>query len=217
MNSSEKHITINKTARYHTYGDFTEKTEKIWLVFHGYGQLSRYFIKKFESLSPKENYVIAFEGLSKFYLEGFTGRIGATWMTADMREEEIKDYLGYINKVVAFEVGSNTDVKFNILGFSQGCHTACRWVFKNAISPSNLILWSGNVPVEYQDYSTYFKSMPLHMLVGNKDKLITAEHLKEMEKVKAHVPHLKFTLFDGGHELNPAEFEKQFVTTTSAL
>ena len=46
----KKNISISKKARYFQLGKISEQTKTIWFVFHGYGMLSQYFIKKFKSL-----------------------------------------------------------------------------------------------------------------------------------------------------------------------
>ena len=47
-----------------------------------------------------------------------------------MKEEEAEDYINYLNALLTQVTGEvNIDnVKINILGFSQGCTTACRWL-----------------------------------------------------------------------------------------
>ena len=40
----EKHIKVERTARYFTLGELNEHTEQIWFVCHGYGQLAEYFM-----------------------------------------------------------------------------------------------------------------------------------------------------------------------------
>ncbi|MEZ4763957.1 MAG: hypothetical protein R3C26_12480 [Calditrichia bacterium] len=37
--------------------------------------------------------------MSRFYLQSTNGRIGATWMTREDRENEIADYLAYLNNL----------------------------------------------------------------------------------------------------------------------
>ena len=64
------HLEVQKTARIFKLGSLTEKTENIWLVLHGYGMLPEYFIQKFNQLDIEKNYIIAPEGLSKFYQNG---------------------------------------------------------------------------------------------------------------------------------------------------
>ena len=46
----KKKISVSKTARYFQAGSISNKTKNVWFVFHGYGMLSEFFIKKFESL-----------------------------------------------------------------------------------------------------------------------------------------------------------------------
>ena len=51
-----------------------EKT--IWIVFHGYGQLAKFFLRKFNLLFEDNTLIVAPEGLNHFYLKGFSGRVG---------------------------------------------------------------------------------------------------------------------------------------------
>mgnify|MGYP005635791035 FL=1 len=77
----EYKISVSKTARYYLLEP--EKIKSVLLVVHGYRQLAESFIKKFEPLLNEGVMVIAPEGLHRFYIEGYTGDVGASWM--DMR------------------------------------------------------------------------------------------------------------------------------------
>ena len=114
--SNKHHIVVNKTATYHTLGD-TKTAKTIWFVLHGYGMLAEYFIKKFEPILNDETCIIAPEGLSKFYTQGFYGRVGATWMTKQDREVEIRDYINYLNQLYEYicKQNNNTNLKINLL------------------------------------------------------------------------------------------------------
>ncbi|MBK9635339.1 MAG: hypothetical protein IPO64_12805 [Bacteroidetes bacterium] len=57
------------------------------------------FIEKFEDFDPEEHFVIAPEALSKGYIDGLTGRVGASWMTKEDRTNEIQDYINYLESV----------------------------------------------------------------------------------------------------------------------
>ena len=46
----KKQISIPKTHKYSQIGEFSKKTNTVWIVLHGYGMLSEFFIKKFESI-----------------------------------------------------------------------------------------------------------------------------------------------------------------------
>ena len=82
----EKKNSFQFDARYFTAGTLGTKTRQVWIIFHGYGQLAPYFLKKFEPLATENIYIIAPEGLSRFYLSELTeqgridNKVGATWM-----------------------------------------------------------------------------------------------------------------------------------------
>jgi hypothetical protein len=50
----EKSVRYNSTNTYETLNGFTDKTKNVWIVFHGIGYLSKYFLKYFDELNPKE-------------------------------------------------------------------------------------------------------------------------------------------------------------------
>lgn len=181
--STKSFVEVPKTARYYKLNTVSQKTENIWIVFHGYGQLAEYFIKHFEDLDAEENFVIAVEGLSRFYVEGLTGRVGASWMTKEDREEEIKDQSNYINAVLK-DSGvdpSNASYRFIVLGFSQGTATAVRWFANNGIRPSQLVLWAGSFPhdVSATQKSDIFKNLPVHFVYGDEDQFLKDVNIEE--------------------------------------
>ena len=141
------HLVVNKTARVYTLGQLTEKTENVWFALHGYAMLAQYFIKKFDELDLEKNFIVAPEGLSKFYQNGLQGRIGASWMTAEDREYEIQDYIEYLEKVyqqfIADQLGNK---KLIILGFSQGVSTLFRWANHHSHPYHKIIAWAATIP-----------------------------------------------------------------------
>ena len=141
--ATKSFVEVPRTGRYYRLNSVTTKTKNIWIVFHGYGQLAEYFIKHFEELDADENSIIAVEGLSRFYVDGLTGRVGASWMTKDDRESEIVDQSNYINAVLKDCDINPKDGNRNliILGFSQGTSTAIRWMTTNNIRPKQLLMW----------------------------------------------------------------------------
>ena len=120
----EKRIDFTYQARYHQLGELNTKTKHLIFALHGYGQQSKYFIRKFRSLVEYGICIIAPEGLNRFYLEGYSGRVGATWMTKEDRETDILNYLRYLNAIYA-QLTTHS-VKVTILGFSQGAATESR-------------------------------------------------------------------------------------------
>lgn len=204
---SEKKITTQKTARYFQLGNQIEKTKNIWFVFHGYGELASEFILNFSKLANDETLIVAPEALNKFYLRGFTGKIGATWMTAECRLNEIDDYINMINNVYK-QISNSVDnekVTLNVLGFSQGCHTAVRWLNETKLRISNLLLWSGTFPHDcnYIENSEYWLNVNTKIVMGNRDRLISEEHLNiELEFIQTQDVRFELIRFNGGHKID---------------
>ena len=125
-------LSFDFKARYYKLGKLDSNTQEVWWVFHGYGQLAQFFIEKFKSLQDAGVCVIAPEGLSKFYLAGNSGRIGATWMTRENRLTEIENYSAYLNSILEMEKPPQK-VRTTIVGFSQGAATAVRWIMNGKV------------------------------------------------------------------------------------
>jgi len=204
----EKYITVERTARYFTLGELNEHTEQIWFVCHGYGQLAEYFIKKFQVLNNGKTYIVAPEGLSRFYLEGLSGRVGATWMTREDRLNDIKDNINYLNSLYAFITkDTKPGIKITLLGFSQGGPTLCYWIGNGKVKFDKLVLWAGIFPPDLNNDFKFtaeylLKDKPTYIVYGTNDPLLKPEHSKEIESYKTIKPDLQILTFEGKHEMN---------------
>ena len=203
---TENTIEIKKTARYYTIGDPENNIKTLWLVLHGYGQLAKEFISEFELITNDTTMIIAPEGLSKFYFRGFSGNIGASWMTKEDRENDIIDYVKFINETLE-NISSqiqNKEYKINLLGFSQGCHTAIRWLDRTKKEVDSLTLFGGSFPedVNFEENSKYWSSIKTTLFLGNKDRMVNREkvesQIKELNKIDFR-PNL--ISHDGGHQI----------------
>ena len=200
----EKEINISLKAKYATYGKLSDKTQKIWFVCHGYGQLAAYFIKNFEVLDSNTNYVIAPQGLSKFYLKGFTGRVGASWMTKEDRLTDIENQWTFLDAIFQKELlGVDlTQKKVYVLGFSQGVATICRWLTFTNNKIDKLIVWAGEIPNEFYKKNRY-KTLPVSFVYGNQDPFVPFMKIeKQKEYLKEHNLSFEMLPFEGKHELN---------------
>ncbi|MFB0948366.1 MAG: putative esterase [Oceanospirillaceae bacterium] len=145
MNSTEHLLKVERTARYRTLGELSPKTKTIWFALHGYGQLAKFFIRKFNGIVDDETFIVAPEGISRFYLDNKYDRIGASWITREHRDLEADEYIEFLN-LVYNKITQDTDIQnitINVLGFSQGCATACRWLNDGHVSCEKLVLWAG--------------------------------------------------------------------------
>lgn len=132
-----------KIARVFTLGNIHTAND-VWIVLHGYAQLASTFIEQFDFMVDHNTAVIAPEGLHRFYRRGFNGEVVASWMTKEDRLNDILDYVSFLNAVHA--QFTNPRQRVNILGFSQGVATACRWLAESDLIPSNIVLWAGTFP-----------------------------------------------------------------------
>lgn len=200
--SKKNNLIIDKTATYYSLGEIkTAKT--IWIVLHGYGYLAEFFIKKFEPILNNETCVIAPEGLSRFYLNGFNGRVGASWMTKQNREEEIADYINYLQKLYETILTANNHQcsKINIVGFSQGGATACRWFSAKQLKCTNFILWASVFP-EDLDFNLAPKDSNVYLIYGTGDEFLTQEHIDTLKnKIETTKIGYKIITFDGPHDI----------------
>lgn len=212
-------ITVSKTGRYYTTGNLDSSTENIWFVCHGYGQLAEYFIKHFQLLQNDNTFIVAPEGLSKFYLDGVTGRMGAAWMTKEDRENEVADYLNFLNKLFdkLFSGIDFNKVKLNVLGFSQGTATVCRWLAQSNVKVGRLIMWAGTFPVDVDltIHGNRFRVIPVTLVYGHHDEYL--EYLKP-EDYKNFLDTAGFSYnivtFEGKHEMN-AEVLKEIANEST--
>ena len=195
-------VEIKTTATVHTYGN-PETAKYIIFALHGYGQLSRYFIRKFYTLSS-DYYIVVPEGLHRFYLQGTSGRVGSSWMTKEKREDDIKDYIAYLDQIW---MQLSNKYKFNkriLLGFSQGGATASRWHQLGNYNASIFILWGAIFPPDLaQKWEVDFKETENYFVVGNKDPYYPQEKITEQTQYFIE-KNVNFTVivFDGKHELN---------------
>ncbi|MCB2410228.1 alpha/beta hydrolase [Hymenobacter lucidus] len=204
----ERHIAVTRSARYYQAGELSKATRQVWFVCHGYGQLAAYFIRHFHHLAHADpaTVIIAPEGLSRFYLNGTGGRVGATWMTREDRLAEIADYVAYFNQLTGTVLAEcPPDVQVTVLGFSQGAATVSRWLAQASFRPARLVLWAGAFPpdVDFTVATHLLHQFPVTLVCGDQDEFISPEDLTKQQDflrklgVEPTVIH-----FQGKHELN---------------
>ena len=190
-------LNISKTAKFVTYGN--PKTAKtIMFVLHGYGQLADYFIRKFNMLNENDYFVVAPEGLHRFYLKGASGRVGASWMTKEERQSDIDDYVKYLDLLWA-SISKKYSFDYKILlGFSQGGATASRWHNEGQFKANQFLLWAAVFPDDMNlNFSNKFELSDNYFILGNNDEYITIEkgeqHIIEINKKSIDFQFVKFS------------------------
>ena len=197
-------ISFEFSSSYITHNQLTDNTENIWIVFHGYGQLSKYFIRRFDVLDGDKNYIIAPQGLSKFYVDEDYNNVGASWLTKEDRGSDLLNQQKYLIKLMD-ELKLNIDfskIKINFFGFSQGVSALTRLLMNYNMKVNNIIIWAGWVPDEFFNINKdVLKDTNIFFVVGNKDKYYNNPIIKGyIEKFKKTLnKEIDYFVFNGGH------------------
>jgi predicted esterase len=211
--TAERQVSYSTDNTYATLNSLCDTTRNIWIVFHGIGYLSRFFLRYFDELPAKEHYLIAPQAPSKYYLGTAYRHVGASWLTRENTRTEIENVLRYLDAVYRAE-DLPPDRKLVIFGFSQGVSIATRWMASRKIPCDSLILFAGSVPEELTpaDFDYLNPETMILSVAGNRDEFLKGERReKENEKLKSLFPgKVKHLGFEGGHELKK-ELITQFI------
>lgn len=201
----EVRIAVARTARVFCIGPPIASASRVLYALHGYGQLPAYFLRKFEPLAEAGWTVVAPEGLHRFYTEGTSGRVGASWMTREDRATDIGDYLAYLAQVQErFPLPSNG--RAVLLGFSQGVATAARWAAAGGGPFERLILWAGVFPpdVDLGPDATRLRALPIDCVLGDADPFFGEGLIDETDaRFQAAGVAVRTVRYSGGHAVCP--------------
>lgn len=201
----EEKFRFYKTYRYEVV-EPKAPVETVLYLLHGYGQQAKYFIRKFQKIQDSV-LVVAPEGMHRFYLEGTSGRVGASWMTKEAREDDISDNLGWLNALDDEITQKYTPKRKLILGFSQGGATAARWYYSDLQRFEAMILWACVFPPDLDPHQEIGSQGQLHFAIGSEDEFYKDSDQKDLiafYKQKEFEIHL----FDGKHDMDSETLEK---------
>ena len=130
-----------------TWGEAT--APQWWVVLHGYGNQAPGFLERAAALQESNRFLIAPEALSRFYVDGSKDhqRVGASWMTREERDHEIRDYLAYLDDVAAHfaEETAIEERTLSVLGFSQGACLASEYAVRHPTRYGGIVALSGGL------------------------------------------------------------------------
>ncbi len=169
-------------------------------------------MRRFLPIATGERLLVAPDALSRFYVSSGQGRhgaesvVGATWMTRDDRDVEIRDYVRYLD-ALADEVRAelNAPARECVVGFSQGVATASRWVTYGRMKPERLILWGDFTPpdLDWAQAAPAFAAADVLLVRGSADRALSSQ-LAQEEKVRMDEAGVSVRMveYDGGHEID---------------
>ena len=207
-------IIVSRTARYFTLGPTQGFPRELWIVCHGYGQLAGRFIRQFSVVDDGTRVIVAPEALSRFYLDSIPERrgqqeprVGATWMTREHREQEIVDYVRYLDQVLSELRNrlSGAAPRVIVVGFSQGTATVCRWLARGNQRADDLVLWGGGLPPELDlgEWAGKLSGASITLVVGDADEFVTPAMVTlEAERLSAAGIAFSIQRYAGGHAID---------------
>ena len=203
MNSIEKEISFRNTNSYSTLNTLSPTTKNIWFVCHGMGYLSRFFLNYFKDLDPSENYIIAPQAQSKYYLSPNFKHVGSSWLTKENTIKETENVMRYFDSIFENE-HIPKDVNLIVVGYSQGVSVALRYVASRKLNCAQLIVMSGGIPKELIPENFKFLNTKVILIYGTKDEYLNSERIEYERKrvVELFGKRVQIIPFDGNHTVN---------------
>lgn len=207
-----ENIPVERSMRY-SLRKASKETETLVYALHGYGQLASYFLRKLETILPETVTFVAPEGMHRFYLQGNSGRVGASWMTKEARELDILENTLALDRLHLELMKTFHPKKILVIGFSQGGATATRWIANGSIRPNGFVSWASVFPPDIASIADeeLDGTMKKWFVLGTEDPYFdvnSAESACNDYREK----HFEVLRFDGQHDLNASLVEQLIVT-----
>ena len=204
MNSQEKEITYKTSNSYSTLNTLTNQTKTVWLVCHGMGYMSRYFLRYFKHLNPEENYIIAPQAPSKYYIQPRM-HVGANWLTRDNTAAGTENIVNYFDAVLEAE-NIPAEINLIVFGYSQGVSVALRYLAKRQLQCNQIVIHSGGIPKELmpKDFAYLAIDTKVKLVYGTEDEYLDENRMQlESERAKdLFGDKISITSFNGKHVVN---------------
>jgi predicted esterase len=195
-------------------------TRQCWVVLHGYGERVDVIQARTRWPHAADRCWAFPEGPHRFYLEAAAPDrphteqpVGASWMTRDLREQDIAANHAYLDQVVARARAQAPGALVAILGFSQGAATALRWAAARTAAgdpPARVVLWGSLLPPDVPlGPGSPVAALPLTLVCGTRDRWVSdARFGAEVERVRSAGLRPEVHRFEGGHRLDDATFAR---------
>lgn len=204
-------VKVQKTARYSTYGTFSKDTSYLWIVLHGSNMLCEQMIYKFAEFDPSKHFVIAPEGLSRFYKDGFGGDVVSAWMTSRDRLHEIEDFSDYLSQLlITYQSQLSPACKTIVMGFSQGGTTMYRWLHHNSCKVDAILGYSCWIPedINLAESKTPLSMEPHIYTYGKEDQFLTPEKIEVVESIiQKNNLAINVQSYQGKHKVDKAQLK----------
>ena len=200
-------LKVEQTARWFHIGEDPSSASTIIIALHGYGQHPAYMLGSLKPLKRPGLSIVAPEGMSRFYIKGTDGRVGASWMTRDERLSDIEDHISYLNHWWD-SLDAKPNARIIVLGFSQGVATASRWL-ESGFQANSVIIHSGTIPPEWDEAPEFSSKIENWISIRGLDDSIYPETAHELAATKFKSWGLNFVSLhvEGGHKMRADHIE----------
>ena len=174
------------------------------IALHGFGQKCKGFMRNFAPLRDRNILVITPQGPHQFYMQLEPKKVGFNWLTIFEKENSIRDFVGYMNRLLDTLDTQYGRVRENVflLGFSQGVSMAYRLAASGTIPPRGFIACCADLPEDVAEKLPEIAPFPVLLAHAEDDPVIPLSKAEEAEaQLTAHrfaVERLRYT---GGHVL----------------
>lgn len=217
------HFPTARTARYDLRVEPGARTTELWVGLHGYGQLAPAFADELAPISREGRALLCPEALSRFYTSHGKREIGASWMTSLDRDFEILDQVTYLDALwedVMEDMMEKNDhapdneagaphpsIETTVIGFSQGCPTATRWLGNGQFTAQRLILWGGDHAHDLtsEEWEALRQTGEIILIAGENDQVVPMNRLQKAEyELKDAGCNARLMTHAGAHHLDAA-------------
>lgn len=200
-------IKVERSFRY-SLRKAERQTQTLVYVLHGYGQLAEYFIRKAKDILPETVTFVAPEGMHRFYLNGTSGRVGASWMTREARELDIRENTEMLDRLHTKLLAEFQPEKVIVIGFSQGGATAARWMANGNSTVDTFVSWASVFPPDVSFPEKTDEKARNHVFVlGSDDPYFDAQAVSDATEAYRQLG-FEIVRFTGGHDLDATVIEQ---------
>ena len=212
MDLKTEYFPTIKTARYSSYGKITAKTKYFWFALHGSHMTCEQMVYKFKDFDREEHFIVAPEGLSRFYAKGFSGDVVATWMTSRDRKVEIADFSEYLSSLFEhYQLKLPKTCQSILFGFSQGGTSIFRWLHRKTVKYNIFLAYSCWIPEDIDLGNGETKFHDIIYTYGKQDQYLTEDIISNLKSV-VKINRLKPIIlpYDGDHRVDKVQLKDIF-------
>jgi len=214
-----KRYVTPRTTRFAQIGEIDDSITEVVFALHGWGQLAEGFAEDLKGLDAPGRLIVCPEALSKFYISFQHRQTGASWMTSFDREFEIMDYVTYLDGLAEMILADlPDDVRIEVMAFSQGCHTASRWVGNGMLKPKRLILWGADPAEDLtpEEWNVLSDVDDIIVVAGTLDRFVAGGRLiRAEEALRDNQCRFSTIRYEGGHHLQDSVLDDLFETKSA--